>query len=80
MSDRHRLLTRENVYLLFWATVLGLAVAGAFGAYRAVDRGADLGQSRVGPAENLQHAHPRASSRLSLTILRVIIWRFNGLR
>lgn len=36
MSDLHRLLTRENVYLLFWATVLGLAVAGAFGAYRAV--------------------------------------------
>lgn len=36
MPDRRRLLTRENVYLLFWATVLGLAVAGAFGAYQAV--------------------------------------------
>ncbi len=44
MSDRRRLLTRENVYLLFWATVLGLAVAGAFGAYRAVSAsGEDAG-------------------------------------
>ena len=36
MSERRRLPSREDLTLLFWSVVLGLAVAAAFGAYRAV--------------------------------------------
>ena len=36
MSERRRFLGREDLFLLFWSLVLGLAAAAAFGAYRAV--------------------------------------------
>ena len=45
MADRRRLLSREDLYLLFWSLVLGLAVAAAFGAYRAVSA---TGEDAVG--------------------------------
>ena len=35
-SDRRRLLKREDVQLLVWSVALGLVVAAAFGAFRAV--------------------------------------------
>ena len=44
MSERRRFLSREDRYLLLWSVVLGLAVAAAFGAYRAVSAsGEDAG-------------------------------------
>ena len=36
MAERRRFLKREDLPLLFWSIVLGLAGAAAFGAYRAV--------------------------------------------
>ena len=43
--------------------------------------GAQVSVSRgSGHCRTWQHTHPRASSRLNLTILRVIIWRLSGLR
>ena len=36
MSERRRLLSREELSLLVWCAVLGLAAAAAFGAFRAV--------------------------------------------
>ena len=44
MSERRPLLNRENLMLLFWCAVLGLAAAAAFGAFRAVSSsGEDVG-------------------------------------
>ena len=44
MSERRRLLSREDVILLFWSVVLGLALAATFAAYRAVSAsGEDAG-------------------------------------
>jgi hypothetical protein len=36
MSDRRRFLSRDDLLLLMWSVALGLVVAGAFAAYRAV--------------------------------------------
>lgn len=36
MSERRRILSREDRALLFWCVLLGLAAAAAFGAFRAV--------------------------------------------
>lgn len=36
MSDRRRMLSREDLMLLFWSVLLGLGAAAAFGAFRAV--------------------------------------------
>ena len=36
MAERRRFLSREDLLLLFWSAVLGLAAAAAFGAFRAV--------------------------------------------
>ena len=47
MSDRRRLLSREDLYLLFWSVVLGLVVAAAFGAYRAVSVSGEDGGGRL---------------------------------
>ena len=44
MSERRRILSREDLTLLFWSVVLGLAAAAAFGAFRAVSAtGEDVG-------------------------------------
>ena len=43
-SERRRFLSRDNLLLLFWSAVLGLAAAAAFSAYRAVSvSGEDVG-------------------------------------
>ncbi len=36
MSEHRRILSREDLPLLFWSLILGVAAAAAFGAYRAV--------------------------------------------
>ena len=36
MSNRRRFLSRDDLLLLMWSVVLGLVVASAFAAYRAV--------------------------------------------
>ena len=36
MSERRRFLSREDLALLFWCAVLGLVLAAAFAAFRAV--------------------------------------------
>ena len=43
-------------------------------------RRAGFAQSRIGPQDDRQNAHGRASSRFSLTMRRVISWRFMGFR
>ena len=54
MSERRRLPSREDLTLLFWSVVLGLAVAAAFGAYRAVSAsGEDTGGRFAEFATNL---------------------------
>ena len=47
MPDRRRLLSREDLYLLFWSLMLGLVVAAAFGAYRAVSASGENGGGRL---------------------------------
>ena len=54
MSERRRFLNREDLPLLFWSLVLGLAAAAAFGAYRAVSvEGEDLSGRFLELAANL---------------------------
>ena len=37
LSEQRRLLSRADALLAFWSLVLGLGMAAAFGAYRAVN-------------------------------------------
>jgi hypothetical protein len=54
MPERRRFLSREDVLLLFWSVVLGLAAAAAFSAYRAVSAsGEDTGGRLAEFAMNL---------------------------
>ncbi|OGO49439.1 MAG: hypothetical protein A2148_08145 [Chloroflexi bacterium RBG_16_68_14] len=47
MSERRRFLGWENLALLFWSLVLGLAAAAAFGAYRAVTASGEVTAGRL---------------------------------
>ncbi|MEX1255282.1 MAG: hypothetical protein WEE64_13165 [Dehalococcoidia bacterium] len=48
MSNRRRLLSRDDLLLLMWSVVLGLLVAGAFAAYRAVSASTGDTAERLG--------------------------------
>lgn len=47
MSERRRFLSREDLLLLSSAVVLGLGVAAAFGAYRAVSAAGEDAAGRL---------------------------------
>lgn len=48
MSERRRLLNREDLLLLIWSLLLGLGAAAAFGAYRAVSASSETVAGRLG--------------------------------
>jgi hypothetical protein len=48
MFGRRPLLSREDLLLLFWSLVLGLAAAAAFGAYRAISASDEDTAGRLG--------------------------------
>ena len=47
MSERRRLLNRDDLLLIVWSAVLGLGVAAAFAAYRAVSLDGEATSSRL---------------------------------
>jgi hypothetical protein len=48
MPERRRLLTPDDLRLILWSLMLGLAVAGAFAAFRAVSAADEDTSGRLG--------------------------------